>query len=62
MMGKVFSSLEIVMHLGFLTFMFISSKLADKLSHTYILVAVGCVIALLGIINLIVNHKISWLD
>ncbi|MCK9594270.1 MAG: MFS transporter [Candidatus Omnitrophica bacterium] len=62
MMGKVFSSLEIVMHLGFLTFMFISSKLADKLSHTYILVAVGCIIALLGIINLIVHHKISWLD
>jgi len=62
MMGKVFSSLEIVMHLGFLLFMFISSFLAEKISHLSILVTVGCIVSLLGAVNLIINRKISWLD
>jgi len=61
MMGKTFSSLEIVMHLGFLLFMFISSLLAERLSHLSILVVVGCVLTALGIINLIYHRKIPWL-
>jgi MFS family permease len=62
MMGKIFSSLEIVMHLGFLIFMFISSFLAEKFSHLLILVLVGCLFGILGIINLICHRKIPWLD
>jgi len=62
MMGKIFSSLEIVMHLGFLLFMFITSLLAEKLPHVYILVAVGCVFSFLGVVNLIYQRKIPWLD
>lgn len=62
MMGKVFSSLEIVMHLGFLLFMFISSLLAEKFSHLSILIAVGCIFSILGTVNLITNRKIPWLD
>jgi MFS family permease len=62
MMGKIFSSLEIVMHLGFLLFMFISSLLAERFSHSLILVIVGCLLTVLGIINLICHRKIPWLD
>ena len=62
MMGKIFSSLEIVAHLGFLLFMFISSLLAERIPHLYILTAVGCLISILGAINLVINRKIPWLD
>lgn len=62
MMGKIFSSLEIVMHLGFLLSMFISSFLAEKFSHLSILVIAGCIFTLLGLINLICQRKIPWLD
>jgi hypothetical protein len=61
MMGKTFSSLEIVMHLGFLIFMFISSILAEKFSGGIILITVGCLIAMLGAANLIMDRKIQWL-
>ncbi|MDD5519003.1 MAG: MFS transporter, partial [Candidatus Omnitrophica bacterium] len=62
MMGKVFSSLEIIMHLGFLLFMFISSALAEKFSQLLILIIVGCVFGVLGLVNLIINRRIPWLD
>ena len=62
MMGKIFSSLEIVMHLGFLLFMFISSILAEHFSHTLILIIVGVLISILGVLNLIYNRKMSWLN
>ncbi len=62
MLGKIFSSLEIVMHLGFLIFMFISSILAEKFSNSAILVIVGWLIVILGAVNLFQHRKISWLD
>jgi MFS family permease len=62
MLGKIFSSLEIVMHLGFLLFMFISSILAEKFSHLLILVIVGGLLSLLGLVNLFFNRKASWLN
>jgi len=62
MRGKIFSALEIVMHLGFLLFMFISSILAERFSHLSILVFVGCLFSVLGLINLLINRRISWLD
>lgn len=62
MLGKIFSSLEIVMHLGFLLFMFISSILAERFSHLLILVIVGCFLTLLGLINLFFHRKMAWLD
>jgi MFS family permease len=62
MMGKIFSSLEIVMHLGFLLFMFISSFLAAKIPEAMILVIVGTIFGILGVINLIYHRKIPWLD
>ncbi|MCK9571959.1 MAG: MFS transporter [Candidatus Omnitrophica bacterium] len=62
MLGKIFSSLEIVMHLGFLLFMFISSMLAEKFSQLGILVIVGCIFSVLGLLNLFINRKLSWLE
>lgn len=62
MMGKIFSSLEIVMHLGFILFMFISSIFAEKFSHLWILVVVGGGLSVLGAANLFLNRKLSWLD
>lgn len=62
MRGKVFSSMEIVMHLGFLLFMFISSFLAERFSHVLILVVMGGVFSFLGLLNLICNRKLSWLN
>lgn len=61
MRGKIFSSLEIVMHLGFLLFMFISSILAERVSEVLILVIVGCVFSALGIFSLIYQRRIPWL-
>lgn len=57
MMGKIFSSMEIIMHLGFLLFMFLSSFLAEKFSHLLILAVIGCFLSLLGAVNLIVNRS-----
>jgi predicted MFS family arabinose efflux permease len=53
MMGKIFSSLEIVMHMGFLLFMFISSMLAKLIPEGTILMVVGIVFSVLGMFNLI---------
>jgi predicted MFS family arabinose efflux permease len=62
MMGKIFSSLEIVMHLGFLLFMFLSSFLAERWGNFTILVIVGSVFSVLGLVNLIFQRKIQWLN
>lgn len=62
MLGKTFSSMEIIMHLGFILFMFISGFLAEIYAKTAILVAVGIVFALVGLINLAYYRKISWFN
>lgn len=62
MRGKIFSSMEIVMHLGFLLFMYISSILAERFSHVLILVIIGCIFCVLGTISLFYQRKISWLN
>lgn len=61
MMGKTFSSLEILMHLGFFIFMFVSSSLAEKFSSATVLVAVGVLFAIVGIYSLIWHRNIAWL-
>jgi MFS family permease len=59
MMGKIFSSLEIVMHLAFLVFMFISSILADRIPPANILITVGAIVSVIGAASLTVNPK-KW--
>jgi len=58
MMGKIFSSLEIVMHLGFLLFMFISSLLAERFSQLRMLIVVGFLISVFGATNLLIHRKV----
>lgn len=55
MRGRVFSSMEIVMHLGFIIAMFISAGLSEKLhiANGHILASVGCLFALIGIVGLV---------
>ncbi len=62
MMGKVFSSLEIVMHLAFLVFMFASSIIAEHVSCGIILVGVGIIFGIVGAGSLIYNRKIPWFN
>ncbi len=53
MHGKVFSSLEIVIHLGFMLAMLASSFLAEFFSAAGILSAVGVVVCIVGVSGLI---------
>jgi len=57
MMGKIFNSLDMIMHLGFLIFMFISSLLAEMFSQQYILFFVGLYISCLGVLSFVSNRK-----
>ncbi|MFH1578454.1 MAG: MFS transporter [Candidatus Omnitrophota bacterium] len=62
MMGRVFSSLEILMHFAFVLFMFLSSFLAERIPALTILIAVACLLVFLGLFNLIFRNKIPWLN
>lgn len=62
MRGRVFTSLEILMHFSFVLFMFLSSFLAERIPPNAILVVVAGLFILLGLINLIFQRKISWLN
>lgn len=62
MMGKTFSSLEIIMHLGFIIFMFVSGFMVKKFTHASILVTTGFLFIILGIVNLVLHRKLPWLD
>lgn len=59
MRGRVFSSLEVVMHLGFLIAMFASAYASDKLKipNVQILIAVGIIFALAGLAGLVKYRK-----
>ena len=57
MRGKVFSALEIVIHLAFLISMLVSSWLSDHIERVWILVGVGILFSLIGIIGLIRYRK-----
>lgn len=62
MMGKIFSSLEVVMHLGFILFMFASGLLAKIVPHSTILMSCSFIFIILGLVNLIFHRRIPWLD
>ncbi|MFH0941121.1 MAG: MFS transporter [Candidatus Omnitrophota bacterium] len=60
MRGKVFSSLEIVVHLAFLLAMLISASLADHIGSVKILLTVSSLLFLIGLIGLLGrNDKIT---
>ena len=53
MLGKVFSSVEVVMHLAFLLFMFLGSSLAEfkSIGRAGLLIGAGIALALIGLIG-----------
>ena len=53
MRGRIFSSLEIIMHAGFLLFMFLSSVTAEKIGRDWVLVTIGALFSVIGLIKLI---------
>lgn len=50
--GRVFSSLEAVMHLAYLIFMLLSAALAEVVNSFYILLAVGLIFVFSGIVGI----------
>ncbi|MBU4346815.1 MAG: MFS transporter [Candidatus Omnitrophica bacterium] len=63
MMGRVFSSLDILMYFAFVLFMFLSSLLAEYVgvAPNAILLFVSCSLILLGLLNFVFHRKMSWL-
>jgi len=59
MRGRVFSALEVVMHLGFLLAMFLSAHLSETLgvANFKILIGVGCLFAFVGLFGLLQYKK-----
>ena len=53
MRGRIFSSLEIVMHVGFLLFMFLASIAAEKIGGDWVLITTGILFSTIGLIKLI---------
>ena len=62
MMGRVFTSLEILMHFSFLLFMFLSSFLAEFIQPQTILLVLSVSLILVGALNLVFRRKIPWLN
>ncbi len=54
MRGQVFSALEIVIHVAFLTSMFISSWLSEFIDRVWILTGVGVLVTLAGVVGFFV--------
>lgn len=54
MRGRIFSSQEIVIHLAFLLFMFLTSILAEYIDRMWILAGCGSIFALVGVLGLLV--------
>ena len=53
MRGRIFSSIEIIMHIGFLVFMVLTSFAAEWISKGAILVTIGLIFSVIGLVKLI---------
>lgn len=62
MRGRIFSSLGIIMNLGFIIFMFISSKLTEFFNPTFVIVGIGFCFMLYGIFGLLHFKSKSLLE
>ncbi len=56
MRGKVFSSLEIVVHLAFLLAMLVAAPLADRIGEVKILFSVSALLVLIGLAGILKSH------
>jgi hypothetical protein len=57
--GRVFSSLEAVIHLAFLVFMFVAAYAARHVGRFWILIAVGTVFSLCGIAGIVSKKRLE---
>ena len=57
MRGKVFSSLEVVIHFAFMLAMLVSSFLAEHIERYWILIGVGIIFAIVGLVGLLTYKK-----
>lgn len=57
MRGRVFSSLEIIMHIAFLLFMFLASVAAEKIGRPGVLIIIGLVFSIIGLIKLLKHER-----
>jgi MFS family permease len=55
--GRIFSSLEGVIHLAFLVFMFVAAYAAKFVGRFWILAAVGAIFAMCGIAGILIKPK-----
>lgn len=53
MRGRIFSSLEIIMHAGFILFMLLASLAAEKVGRYWVLVTIGALFSTIGLVKLI---------
>lgn len=53
MRGRIFSYLEVIMHAGFLLFMFIASLTAEKIGRAWVLIIIGALFSIIGFIKLV---------
>lgn len=60
--GRIFSSLEAIMHSGFLIFMFVASVLAAFTGALWILIATGVFFILSGILGATFNSKRGFIE
>jgi hypothetical protein len=57
MRGRIFSSLGIVMNLGLLVFMFVTSSLAELVGKFWILLLSAVVFAIFGVLGLALDYR-----
>lgn len=55
--GRIFSSLEIIIHLALLVFMFLSSYLAERMSPFTMIVAVGIITAVFALVDMLKKDR-----
>jgi len=53
MRGRIFSSLDIIMHVGFLMFMILTSLVAERIDKAYILIGVGLIFFVIGVMKVV---------
>lgn len=57
MRGRIFSSIEIIMHIGFLAFMILTSLVAERVGKASILITTGSVFSIIGAVKLLKGIK-----
>jgi MFS family permease len=55
--GRIFSSLEVVIHLAFLLFMFLAAYATNYVGRAWILVLAGAILSACGLAGLISGRK-----